>query len=681
VEMNKRKLWLLSFLVLISVGVFSSYSFSQKGEEPSEKNPVDELESGRALLEGEQKNEASQEEAVVQPSQEEPAVWPDIAPAEEEAVSEEIGFEEESAADFEEEPLELTVEELDLEIPEELEFIEAGEVPGEETMESEQGRVNLIFKEADVTDVLAALAQQTGMNIIWGDEVKGIITLRLENVPWEQALDMVLKANKLTYEREENVIRVTTVARLNEEKEAELKLAEAEKEKEPLVTEVVTLNFSDAKEVKDSLEKVLSKRGSVVIDSRTNSLVITEIPSNFPEVKKVALSIDTQTPQVMIEARIVETSTNFTQDVGIDWAIKGTKLLHTHYKGDNLEDMLDKLGPYDTEAEEAAMRREIDHKAGSFESQFPTTGAYDGADGYGGLFKLGVLDAYDFEIAWQALETDAGTKILSNPRVATLHSKEAYIVVGEKIPIQKSETTETGTEYTVEYQDVGTKLTVTATINKEDMVTLKIQPEVSEIGEWKQLISGEYPIIQTKEADVEVLVQSGDTVVIGGLIYEKDVKTVAKIPFLGDIPLVGWAFKKQKHEKEDKEILVFVTPTVFGKKEKEEIAKELISFEGDEGVELVEKEKSEEEKKAFKEIEKELEDLEKEEKPAESREEAPGAAEEVPSEEKEILAEPQEKSLSAAEEAPSKEIPEEGKEKKEEVPSEEDIEPPVTQTE
>lgn len=591
-EKNSKKiLWLLEGVMLFAFSLVSAYSFSQSKEK-------EELVT----------NSAKVEEGGIKVEKQEAAGGTELA---EEGLKEEISPPEEKEL-TEEGPLEFKAEELDLEVPEELKFIELEEKPEAEKKEIEAGRVNLVFKDAEITNVLAALAQQTGMNIIWGDEVKGIVTLRLENVPWDQALDMVLKANKLTYEKKENIIRVTTVERLNEEKAALLKLEEAEKEKEPLVTEIITLNFSDAKEVKESLAKVLSKRGNIVVDTRTNSLVITEIPSNLPEVKRVAQTIDTQTPQVMIEARIVETSATLVQDLGIDWAVKGTKFVPTHYKGANLDPILDKLlGPDATEEERREKRLEISHKGGSFESQFPSTSAYDGTAGYGGLFKLGVLEAYDFEIAWQLLESDTDTKILSNPRVATLHRRDARILVGEKIPIQKSEVTQTGTSYTVEYQDVGTTITVAATINKEDMVTLRVHPEVSEIGEWKQLATGEYPIIKTKEADVEVLVKSGDTVVIGGLIYEKEVKTVSKIPVLGNIPVVGWAFKKQKKEKADQEILVFVTPTVFGKKEKEEMAKELISFEEKEGVEIIEKGEKE---KAFEEIEKELKEIGEEEK-------------------------------------------------------------------
>ena len=526
-------------LALLALLIFlSSHAFSQLEEETE---PVD----------------IEEERVEVPPSEE----------AEPE-IEEEMDFlPQEAELEFQTEPLELTAEELELEVPEELEgleFLEEEEVI--EIGEIEKTRVNLIFQEANVTDILGALAQQTGLNIIWGDEVGGIVSLRLENVPWDQALEMVLKANKLTYEQEGNIIRVTTIARLNEEREAELKLQEAEKEKEPLVTKILTLNFSNAKEVKASVDKVLSKRGNIVVDERTNSLVITEIGSNLEEVERVAMAIDTQTPQVMIEARIVETSVSLVQDLGIDWTLRASKLVPSHWKNEDLDGLLDKLvlpaksdsdeDIYDWLERRAEKRYEITHRGGQLDSQFPTTGAYDGTAGTGGLFRLGVLDAYDFEIAWQAIETDGDTKILSNPRVATLHNKQAKILVGEKIPIQQSEVTESGTSYTVEFEDVGTTLEVTATINKDDMVTLRIHPEVSEIGYWKQLAVGEYPVITTKEADVEVLVKSGDTVVIGGLIYEKEIKSESKIPIIGDIPLIGWAFKKRKTEKEDQEILV-----------------------------------------------------------------------------------------------------------------------------
>ena len=599
---DKRELRLLGTVIFLVLCAVSSYCFAQEKEVKFESSPANV--QGKKVV-GEKQEEAGEAE-------------PDESGGD-------AGLEEEWLLGFEEEPLEISTEELEFEIPEGevLEFIEIEEIPAEKMADIEVGIVNLIFKKANVTDILSALAQQTGMNIIWGDEVVGTVTVKLENIPWEQALNAILKANKLTYEREENLIRVTTVARLNEEKEAELRLAEAEKEKEPLVTKVLTLNFSTASEAKDSLNKVLSKRGSIVVDERTNSLVITEIASNFPEVERVVMEIDTQTPQVMIEARIVETSSGFVQDLGIDWAIQKTKLVPTHYKGAALDPILNKLlGPYATEEDWREKRLEIGHKAGKLSSHFPTTDVYDGTSGYGGLFKLGILDAYDFEIAWQLLESDSKTKILSNPRVATLHNKKAYILVGERIPYQESEDVDGKTKYTVKWENVGTTLAVTAAINKEDMVTLKIEPEVSEVGKWVQLSAGLYPIIKTKKADVEVLVQSGDTVVIGGLIYEKETETVAKIPFLGDIPVIGWAFKKQKTEVETQEILVFVTPTVFGQKEKEEITRELISFEEDEAVELIEKEERKvQEEKAFEEIEKELKDLEKEGEPGEIHQE------------------------------------------------------------
>jgi len=584
---------------------------------------------------------SQQEEDVMKPEVEsiESIVTEAEKPESEAALGEETT--EELSLEVDEEPLEFTAEELEFEIPEEIEFLEMEEVPEERREQvPAEGLVNLTFKDADVTDVLAALAQQTGMNIIWGEEVTGVVTLRLENVPWEQALDMVLKANKLASEKEENVIRVTTLTRLNEEKQALLQLELADKEKQPLVTEVVTLNFSDAEEAKTSLQKVLTKRGSIAVDVRTNSLVINDISSNITELQRVLELIDTQTPQVMIEARIVETSATFVRELGIDWAIQGTKLVPTHYKGSALDPILNKLlgsettitdeytatttGGLTTESEtytrkiaspesdeRRAKRLEIDHKGGRFDSRF----LKDVDKGYGGVFKLGILDAYDFQIAIKALDDVADTKILSNPRVATLHSREAKIHVGEKVPIQKAEQTETGWKYSIEFEDVGTTLTVTAKINKEDMINLEIHPEVSEIGEWKQLTAGEYPIIKTKEAEVEVLVKSGDTVVIGGLIYEKEITSDSKIPILGDIPILGWAFKKTRKEKEDKEILVFVTPTIFGEKEKEEMAKELIDFEGDDTLELIEKQELDavEEEKAFEEIQKEIEEIEREE--------------------------------------------------------------------
>ena len=615
---NRKSLWWMGIIIML-VCFTSSYSLSQ----PEEKGTLEVKEKPVASTAKELEKGESKETEESEPT-------------------------EELFLEVDEELLEFTAEELEFEILDDVNFLEIEEVPEEEKELAPSERlVNLIFKDADVTNVLAGLAQQTGMNIIWGDEVKGVVTLRLENVPWKQALEMLLRANKLAAETEGSIIRVTTIARLNEEKEALLKLAIADREKQPLVTEVLTLNFSEAAEAKASLERVLTSRGSIVVDIRTNSLVINDIVSNIPELKRVAGLIDTRTPQVMIEARIVETSATFVRELGIDWAIKGSKLVPTHYKGSALDPILDKLlgsettitdeytatttGGVTTESdiykrsmaspeseERREKRSEIDHKGGVFRSHF-LENLYDDEGNlktYGGLFKLGVLDAYDFQVAVRALDAEDTTKILSNPRVATLHSREAYILVGEKVPIQKALLTETGMRYSIEFEDVGTTLKVTAKVNKEDMVNLKIQPEVSEVGAWKQLTAGEYPIIKTKRADVEVLVKSGNTVVIGGLIYEKTIATEAKIPLLGDIPILGWAFKKRRREKEDKEILVFVTPTVFGQEEKEKMAKDLmIDFEGEDAIELIEKQQmeGEEEQKAFAEIEKEIEEIEREE--------------------------------------------------------------------
>lgn len=438
----------------------------------------------------------------------------------------------------------------------------------------ESGNITIDFKDADIRTVLRVLSEKSGVNIVAGKDVTGDITIRLSNVRWERALNIICKNYGYTFERDENIIRVTTIENLQQEE---------------LTTEVFSLNYAKANEVADAIKEMLTERGKdkIKYDARTNVLIVTDIPTNLYKIRQVVDRLDKETPQVLIEARIIETTLNDDERLGIDWNLKlsvigaarPTTLPFTFagtmaYLGLDPQDWNNfmprpkgsttvnvtstEAGALVTETIESEFPLGITGLdiSQAHDSPFPTVDSGD--------FTFGTLDFTQFSMIMEFLKSRQDTNILSNPRIATLNNEEAKIFVGRvyNFPTFK-EVTETGRWVISGYEakELGIRLLVTPHVNESGEIVVDLKPEIANyIG--MQKISDELsaPLWSTREAETQVMVRGGQTIMIGGLIKENTIDYEKKVPLLGDIPGLGkWLFTKSQKLTERTEVILFMT--------------------------------------------------------------------------------------------------------------------------
>ena len=326
------------------------------------------------------------------------------------------------------------------------------------------GNVTLDFKDADITNVLRIISYKSGVNIVAGKDVSGPITIRLTDVPWEKALEVILRTYGYTYEREENIIRVTTTENL---------------EKEELATEVFSLNYADAANVPAAIEEMLSDRGSVKFDQRANLIIVTDIPTNIYKIKQVIEKLDMRTKQVNIEAKIIETTLDKDDKLGVNWTMQAsasgasrptTAPFHRGTTGGHL------YPDADTSAE-----------AGSSTGAFPAGARTAFPLALPSNFTFGTLSFTSFQAVLEMLKSRADTKIISNPRITTLDNKEAKITVATTYNIPTYERNDSTGNYEItgyDEKELGVILSVTPQINPEGYIVVKIEPEVSAFATW-----------------------------------------------------------------------------------------------------------------------------------------------------------------------------------------------------
>jgi len=410
-------------------------------------------------------------------------------------------------------------------------------------------RISLDLQDADLINVLRLFADVANLNIIIAPDVRGKVTVRMVNIPWDQAMDIILKMNGLGFALEDNILRIASVAALTKEAEDESKAKEAKKKAEDLVTRMVSINYATAAAVEPTLKKSLSPRGETVVDARTNTIIITDIAKNVNDVLTLIKVLDRAIPQVMIEARIVEASTTFSRDIGVQWG--GT------YKADAAHGNPTGFSfPNTITATGGPTQGTTQFGAGNYLVNLP---AAAGAGSGGSIgFNFGSLSkALNLDLALSAMESTGEGKVISTPRVSALDNKEAKIEQGQSIPY--TTTSATGTQ--VQFIDAKLSLTVTPHITPDNKIFMKIQatknaPDTSLLG------AGGQPSIRKNEATTEILLSDGETAVIGGILIIDRGYTIQKVPFFGDLPLIGWLFR-QKAQKDNKtELLIFITPRI-----------------------------------------------------------------------------------------------------------------------
>ncbi|MCK9489712.1 MAG: type IV pilus secretin PilQ [Xanthomonadales bacterium] len=458
-------------------------------------------------------------------------------------------------------------------------------------------RVTFNFQDVPIRSLLQLIAEVSELNIVVADSVSGNITIRLDNVPWDQALDVVLQAKGLDKRRQGNVMWIAPqpeiAAREKEMEDARIAI----EERAELITDYIPINFGNAEEIAALLTTqseqaqggggggqsqsrgFLSPRGSVSYDRRTNTLLVNDIPQKIEEIRELVVLLDRPVQQVLIESRIVLASESFARDLGARFGISGSR-----EDGDG--NIISTGGS--TESVDGMSARAINNRMGGISRGLPTFGTGTrSSDGVtddavfpainerlnfnmpapvgAGSFALAVLGAdYLLDLELSALQIEGRGEVISNPRVITANQQLASIKQGSEIAFQSVTGTGQNAQPTMEFKEVALVLEVTPTITNDGRVFLNLLVKKDELDRWEAGLQGSrVPIISTREITTAVLVQNGQTVVLGG-VYEVDSREfLQKVPYLGDIPVLGNLFRNKNRSANKAELLIFVTPKLL----------------------------------------------------------------------------------------------------------------------
>jgi type IV pilus assembly protein PilQ len=403
-------------------------------------------------------------------------------------------------------------------------------------------RISLDFKEVEIADVLRLVAEVSDLNVIAGDEVKGKVTIRLVDVPWDQALDVILLTKGLGFARIGNVLRIAANDVLAQEEELRLQERRAKEKLEDLVVKLQPVNYASVDEVAGMVTKLLTERGSVNKDKRTNTLIIKDIASVIDEATALVKAVDTMTPQVMIESKIVEANLDFSRELGAVWSFGTNPLTQSTLGG---RDYVFTSGPDDEIAEGYGNQLVL----GNPITANPT-----------GLLSLAasVIDEkFDYELQIQAAEVNGDGKVISSPRVVTLDNSTAQIEQGVSIPFQ---TFENG-DAQLEFVDAVLKLKVTPHITSDQSIIMEIEVSRNAPDDSVFTLTGS-PAIAKNQVKTETLVKDGQTLVLGGIYVVDKSERQSRLPYLHRVPFLGNLFKSNEFSDSRKELLIFVTPRV-----------------------------------------------------------------------------------------------------------------------
>lgn len=436
-------------------------------------------------------------------------------------------------------------------------------------------KLSLNFQSIEVRSLLQVIADFTNFNIVTSDTVTGSLTLRLKDVPWDQALDIIMQSKGLGMRRSGNVIWVAPKDELAAKEQADLEAGKKKTELEPLRTQSFQLNYTKSEEVAKGLmgtttaaggggasvaSRMLSPRGSVVFDVRTNQLFVTDIPSKLEEIQTLISKIDTAVRQVMIEARIIEASDTFGKSLGVRLGGSDLRGVRGGVPGWSLngDNRIGAGGNYDAIGYQTGQTSTSSFNNSQFVN-LPATnqGGFNPASFALSLFGAASNRFLNLEIS--ALEADGRGKVVSSPRVVTADQVKALISQGTKIPYQRA--TSSGAT-SVEYLEAFLKLEVTPQITPEGNIILDVKVNKDSLGALT-LVGRE---INVKEVKTQVLVENGGTVVIGGIYEQVETSSVTKVPLLGDIPFLGNLFKTTNRDSARTELLVFLTPRVVSER-------------------------------------------------------------------------------------------------------------------
>ncbi|GAW65758.1 pilus modification protein PilQ [Geoanaerobacter pelophilus] len=389
-------------------------------------------------------------------------------------------------------------------------------------------RVTLEFSDADVRKIFQLIAEVSNLNFLIADDVTGTISIKLVNVPWDQALDVILDAKGLAMVRQGNIVQIKPRSKMQNQADEELAAKKAAERLMELKTMVFEVNYASVNDVAAQFNMLKSDRGVITKDDRTSRVIVKDIQTALDDMKALLKTLDAPEKQVMIEARIVEATSTFTRDLGVQWglsyrdgsaSVAGISAVDTGFGG-----VVSAAGPGST-----------------------------GAGGLGLGMSFGKLTSnIKLDMRLAAAATIGQVKIISTPKVVTLNNKAAKISQGQSIPYQTTSAEGTKTEFV----EAALTLEVTPHITADGSVSMKIKASNNSPG------TGSPPPINKKEATTELVVSNGDTTVIGGIYVDSDTESDTGVPFLADIPLLGWLFKSNAKQKTKTELLIFITPKI-----------------------------------------------------------------------------------------------------------------------
>jgi len=437
-----------------------------------------------------------------------------------------------------------------------------------ETKEYEGQRLTLNFQDIETRAVLQLLAETSGRNIVVSDTVQGNVTLRLRNVPWDQALDIVMTTKGLDMRQNGNVIIVAPAEEIAARETADLEAKNAISELEPLYSEFLQVNYAKAADLATLIgadaggKAMLSERGSIAVDDRTNTLLVQDTADRLENVRRMVRALDVPIKQVLIESRIVIVNDDFSRDLGVRLGVtayhesgtgEGATVVSGTGSGTDtmIGSIIDNLGTTGT-----VTPVQVPSLNDRYNVNVPVADA-------AGRFSLAVLERdYLVDLELTALEAEGRGEIVSTPRVITANQKEARIEQGVEIPYQQSASSGATT---VQFKKAVLSLEVTPQITPDNNIIMDLRVHKDNVGDIISTggLGGTVPSIDTRNVETQVLVEDGQTVVLGGIYETERRETINKVPFLGDIPAVGALFRSKKTVNDKSELLIFVTPRIL----------------------------------------------------------------------------------------------------------------------
>ena len=425
-------------------------------------------------------------------------------------------------------------------------------------------RIDIDLKDADIHNVLRLLADTGHVNVVTADDVSGTITIRMRNVPWDQVLDVVLQAKGLGMVRQGNLIRVAPLAQLQKERELRIAQLKQEYELTPLETRLIPISYARADELQARAKELLSPRGSIAVDERTNVLIARDVAGNLNYIEELVRSLDTQTAQVLIEARIVEATSKYLRDVGIQWGGDVT------------------FGPATGNPTGIAFPSSVGVTGGNYDNNTPTAGLSPtlrniptpnfavnlpaavgtGAGGALGMTFGSIDNTINLSLRLSAAESSGLVRIVSAPRIMVLDNREARINQGTLIPF--AQVSALGVQTT--FQEAKLQLLVRPHVTADGSVSMHVKLNRDE-PDFTQTSPRGDPTILKREAETDLLVMDGHTAVIGGIYTRNTGRNLDQVPFFGDIPILGVLFQRRRASDARNELVIFITPRIVNRSE------------------------------------------------------------------------------------------------------------------